>query len=313
MTPDPNTAKEADDLEQSLTSDFDALDKNPPKILFHYTTPDGLLGILKTEKLWFSQTGFLNDSVEATYAHSLICTAIDERLKSPPTPAVNELLLRARKSADIFGAKSSAISSYIACFCEEGDLLSQWRGYGSSGVGFSIGMQAQHLEASAHGDMKSRNLIKVIYNAQEQRDYIGQCLDKFCELVLAWQEAGWEPERNDDLELAHRHLRLTLAQAYLRFKHPGFKEEQEWRLLLLKKPDSDGLSFRAAGARLIPYLEIDMRKMERGTRTSLPIASITCGPSLHPELTIRALDLRLSQTFPKGSVALSSSTAPFRP
>ena len=39
------------------------------KILYHYTTPEGLLGILKNKELWYSHIDYLNDESEIKYTH----------------------------------------------------------------------------------------------------------------------------------------------------------------------------------------------------------------------------------------------------
>ncbi|MDP5226147.1 MULTISPECIES: hypothetical protein [Arthrobacter] len=40
----------------------------------------------------------------------------------------------------------STLSAYVACFCGDVDLLSQWRGYGGGIGGFSIGFARERLE-----------------------------------------------------------------------------------------------------------------------------------------------------------------------
>lgn len=43
-----------------------------PKELYHYTSPKALKGILKSNKLWFSNIYFLNDKSEMKYTYLLI-------------------------------------------------------------------------------------------------------------------------------------------------------------------------------------------------------------------------------------------------
>jgi hypothetical protein len=44
--------------------------------LFHYTTPAGLLGILRDLSLWGSDLRFLNDAQEAIYGRDLVVDAV---------------------------------------------------------------------------------------------------------------------------------------------------------------------------------------------------------------------------------------------
>ena len=41
-------------------------------VLYHYTSPAGLLGIFNSSELWFSDSDFLNDSSESDYFHDTV-------------------------------------------------------------------------------------------------------------------------------------------------------------------------------------------------------------------------------------------------
>ena len=63
--------------------------------------------------------------------------------------------------------------AFIASFTEDGDLLSQWRGYGAGGDGVSIGFDLNKLSLSVidsvfPGDERPPALIKVEYNPERQ-------------------------------------------------------------------------------------------------------------------------------------------------
>lgn len=58
--------------------------------LFHYTTAAGLLGILKSAKLWATDLRFLNDAQEFIYARDTVIRAIElmeNPVLSPTHPA----------------------------------------------------------------------------------------------------------------------------------------------------------------------------------------------------------------------------------
>lgn len=52
------------------------LPEKEPSELFHYTTADGLLGILTKQNLWATDVLYLNDASEFRYADELIVEAI---------------------------------------------------------------------------------------------------------------------------------------------------------------------------------------------------------------------------------------------
>ena len=59
-------------MREQLTTYLKVLKTRPPTILFHYTTPTGLLGISSSKKIWATDIRFLNDKKE--FQHSLDIT-----------------------------------------------------------------------------------------------------------------------------------------------------------------------------------------------------------------------------------------------
>jgi hypothetical protein len=64
-----------------------------PKSLFHYTTAEGLYGILNSKRLWASHIFYLNDAMEFKYAVKLLKDEARARLLSQKDPlgAVGQL------------------------------------------------------------------------------------------------------------------------------------------------------------------------------------------------------------------------------
>ncbi|WP_223643954.1 DUF2971 domain-containing protein [Corallococcus sp. EGB] len=299
-------------LMDDLFPRFFDFDRNPPETIYHYTTPFGFLEILRTKNLWFSQTGFLNDMVEADYAYCMIRDAIEGRLKSPGSEFERSMLGETLLWSKRLGADSADFASYVACFCEDGDALGQWRGYGSSGSGYAIGMEARWLEACTKGNGVSSHLKKVVYDADVQQAYVLQQIDWFCQQVKRAVEMGKESEQ-EHLRVLHFQFRLSLAEAYFRFKHPSFRDEREWRLVVFGKQNNGRLKFRSSGSFIVPYLEVGMGRIDGGQDKGLPIAKIVCGPSPHRDLAARAVSLRVAEYDSAGVVKVETSRVPFRP
>ena len=51
---------------------------NPQQSFYHYTSSNGLNGILNNKKIWFSNTKFLNDEQERYYTYKLLIDEIDK-------------------------------------------------------------------------------------------------------------------------------------------------------------------------------------------------------------------------------------------
>jgi hypothetical protein len=90
----------------------------------------------------------------------------------------------------------------IVSFCENGDLLSQWRAYGAKGSGYSLGFEPSALTRNPLGDHfpSSRLLRKAIYDLPTKRALIGTRLAILRE-VLEPKGAELEAERDDEIRL----------------------------------------------------------------------------------------------------------------
>jgi hypothetical protein len=105
-----------------------------PDIVYHYCGPDGLLGILRSRQIWATSMRHLNDTSEQMYAAEQIRSILGciARETSADAAALPAALLIDRAEEAI---------SYVACFSEHDDLLSQWRAYAPPGGGFALGIE----------------------------------------------------------------------------------------------------------------------------------------------------------------------------
>lgn len=310
MNPNPNIHKECQDLEEEIMDAFRTMDKDFPEHIYHYTDPGGLLGIIESQELWFSQLGALNDSTEITHTVNLIRDTFEAALATARTPSARTFIERAL--SNVIARTKEGIPWFVACFCEKGDLLSQWRGYGSTGGGFSIGFHTNALEACATESESNCALLRVEYDLKKQRSHIHQAISNFVDLIESWVDAGWEPETNTLLDPALDSLGTILLMACIRFKHPAFQEEDEWRLVIGRETNRKDLKFRPAGSRIVPYFKINMRTLRATGRGDLPLAKIFCGPALHPEIAKKSIMLRLAQEPGFKDVPVEASGVPFR-
>ena len=89
------------------------------------------------------------------------------------------------------------------CLSEEGDLLSQWRGYAADASGVSIGFSKEYLmkisEASQSKEKSGFNLKKVAYEIADQEIIIGPTVkDKnFCKqnIIDALKFHGYDTDK----------------------------------------------------------------------------------------------------------------------
>lgn len=150
-------------------------------------------------------------------------------------------------------SRSSPLHVYVSCFCESGDLLSQWRGYGGVG-GYAVGFRSDTLEKRA----------KVFPMAEFENVRYG-----FNESVTG--ASGLFP--------GYLSSETTLMRDYLKpltmIKNDAFEEEQEWRVMIPRDHIDEITKFRVGPVGVTPYLTVDFRPEDVG--------EVVVGPGPHSE------------------------------
>ncbi len=231
----------------------------PPPVVYHYTTSSGTLGILTTGSIWASDVRFLNDASEWAYALSLAEYAI-RSVTAPMHPGWGDL-------AGELG-RLRGMTTFVACFSEARDQLSQWRAYATQG--YAIGFAAAYLSALATTMQPTAIFAPVVYDVARQRDVIAGLLERMVPL---------DPDALDD-GAPLRHLlmgALSIAAAF--FKNPAFEHEQEWRLAILpEEPPAIPrfkVDFRALRGAIVPYTSIGLNGLKASV---LPEVIVGPGP-----------------------------------
>jgi hypothetical protein len=197
-------------------------------LLYHYTTLDGMLGITESASIYASDARYMNDASEMTYASQAISSVVAAVLSEVESEPLKAALPDRPGFANAF---EYGQRPFIACFCEQGDLLSQWRGYGGGEPAFSLGLDLSSLVTLGRLGLNTF-LRKVIYDKTEQERTVRAITQDWVaaasEMILRGKEVGdvfpypaiWALQR-------------ALAEQHLSFKHPSFAEEREWRIIKL--------------------------------------------------------------------------------
>ena len=204
---------------------------------------------------------------------------------------------------------SGNISTYVVCFSEEGDLLSQWRGYANDAQGVALGFDFNMLEKYAQNSSLLR-LEKVIYlSPEERKQLIYNSAKEILFIINTVLNAKMEGNViiEDGLEFGnyiYENIRFNILQQInetVCYKMNGFKEECEWRLYLdnpiNKETDkvelvkmlgndeqwnqvalefiNERLNFQVTSKNIVPYLEISFSEIDK---TNKLIKEIIAGP-----------------------------------
>lgn len=176
------------------------------------------------------------------------------------------------------------------CLSENGDLLSQWRGYADDGRGVSIGFNSEYLTALASArasrDENGFTLRKLLYDPSKQAEIANEHLGSLKPLLEkgAFRSpkgtllAPRSDEETAKIRAATEEAYVVTLEAMLRMfeiKNPAFAEEIEWRLISLsiKRPDNQQNRFRACCEKIVPYLEVPLEGLD-----CRAISTVVLGP-----------------------------------
>ena len=275
--------------------------------MYHYTSQRGLLGIIKTKSLWLTQVACLNDLSEVSHAFSLMKAAI---LKIKPNEE-QPVQMFCDHLINLMDTNSvPRFNIFVISFSENGDLLSQWRGYCSDG-GYSIGFDYETFEKLLTTEGPIPNAIdvelgKCIYDPDEQNKIITEILDntveRYRELIKKSSVSVLDADR---INIILNYM-IPLYRLAPLMKNESFAEEQEWRLIVTLTKNSD-ISYREGIKWIIPYYKLNMVKSEEFLR----VKEIIVGPTLDQFAAINSLE-RFLQSERVAYGRVTASRIPFR-
>lgn len=266
----------------------------------HYTSAQGLLGILGNHEIWLSDADFLNDGREINYAADLIAERLRSKLDamgSPDSPVgkgIQRLLKVTGGGAQQTQWRTSSyeLTPFVASFCTSGDLLSMWRSYAGA-TGFSVEFDTKLVEDSMiQNNVLGGRFVPVTYGAGELETVV----DQLIRMLEAEPNESWINPSFEELKV--------LVTACASTKHEAFSEEKEVRLLGFPvHHNSDLPELRSGAGHLVPFHKVGF--------PAEAIRSITVGPSTHRARSASALRKRLHGSQKGfGYLPIRESTAP---
>lgn len=272
-----------------------------PERLYHYTSAEGVLGIVTKSELFASDLRFLNDARELTFARDVVVAALKDaadELDANPDDDIGPVQARVqlmRYCADKTERLSEWLRVFVTCFCEHGDLLSQWRGYGQL-AGYALGFDRTELGALA--DYRT-TLRKVVYGEQGT-----PALTAMIHRIIDHPPMAHVGARSSAM------VEREVLPMVVHIKDAAFSEEKEWRLAAMRYAhppgDSDDVVHHRAGRLgITPYVKVPFE------RTAL--REICIGPGPYPDLRQQGVEsLLASHGFEEVTVTLSGVAETYR-
>ena len=234
---------------------FDKLMPNTeyPDCVYHYTSGDAILGILKNKELWASHILFQNDKKEAVHAYEILETVLKEKKNDFLQHGLN--IEKLYEFIKVFKGQDT----FTLSFSEKKDDLNQWRSYANTKPAYCIGFSPEDLrqidinENIKHNkSSKIRTIFfKCIYDEETQKKMIENLLDYVLEKKVRNQKI---PVTEDAIYgyILHDFLIMSVL-----FKHPAFAEEKEWRLFF-SPVVHELINIRMGKTNFIPYIKVPL-------------------------------------------------------
>jgi hypothetical protein len=164
----------------------DIFEKAVPPILYHYTGQTGLLGIVENAELWATKIQYMNDATEFGLALRLAREWLDDMISSTHHSAEKAACAALKRSLEGI----DDINIFAICFCEKGDLLSQWRGYAEGNYAYAVGFDPDPLIQI--GDKNDFRLCPCIYEEAIQRKIVDEAVADCIQKDLSFpSKANW--------------------------------------------------------------------------------------------------------------------------
>lgn len=287
------------------------------KFLYHYCSNDVFFSILKNKQLWMSDISRSNDYNELRIFLPDIFYEIEDLYNAKPfelkyNDAIkNNALVDLLRDVDKYISRAQIngfLTSFVVCFSETEDSLSQWRGYANDGKGCSIGFSQSELEQYCKKYQNRILFKKVQYIDPNDADriLINQA-EELLEFIRKLRDEANNLFHGIDLteEIINITMKLLLFGKIedfildsLQYKLKSFDEEKEWRMYFAgitkdektlfadqsdlpswrQKFDKDmilhgKLCFYAKEDCIIPYYPIDLFEL-----SDIPIKQLILGP-----------------------------------
>lgn len=281
--------------------------KGEPKgALFHYTSYDGLIGILKSKNMWLTDYLHLNDEMElkdfklwlnydmvGRHERYMADTKGENLLQMYQHPKDSQKWknhndftnMQAFQSWLNLGFGQEKYASFIGSFSENGNLLSQWRGYCPYGNGVSLGFLPNQLHECA----KSEKMLfgKCVYSEKEKRELASKVMDR---VISYCRDKGLQSENINPFDDGgfFSELEPALLTVASLVKHESFAEECEWRVVRpAEKLESVPLvEYRRGKSTLVPYVDFKLPLHSSG---KVYVNEIFVGPTPNEDLAMRSL------------------------
>jgi len=242
----------------------------------HYTSLQGLVGIVASNEVWLSDHRFVNDPLEYEYGKQLALNTIKDAVSAEMSAEFRRFLDALISSL----SESSGMGIYIGSMSFSADKLDQWKGYGNASESICIKFAGDYgLWNTGNSHPTHLRQQKIIYDKELQVRLIQAIIRVFKRNFDDFRSVTY-PFLKD--------LTWLIESQFILFKHPEYKSEDELRLTIAnldhilanKKP-----KHRITKGMVVPYITTKYISRDPSPPLNrLPIKEIVVSPTSHRDL-----------------------------
>lgn len=234
--------------------------KQPACSLYHYTSSEGLLGMLSSKELWLTHFSFLNDPSELKHGR--------ERIINHANSFVQKTIYDGRLKyfwsifPESFYEACREMDFYINSFSLAENDLTQWRSYANNGRGFCLEFTPNLVHALPNKYENGQTFfLKLRYEKSEIHDSCNQVISMAEEFV---KQCLLDGSSLSDIEfkfIGEMHKEIATLALFLdgQLKHSCYESEKEFRFMWMGKSLFKPEFRLSSQGYLIPYIKLPLQ------------------------------------------------------
>lgn len=239
-------------------------------VVYHYTTMEAMMEIVRGASIWATSIWYLNDTTEGEHFLQLVRQKLPDYLRNHPGQSKDIFhLIEASRDNDRPWIERAPFTTrpFLASFSGEPDSLQHWRSYCPKGNGVSLGFRVECLKrafVSTDEDYREYGVDPAVltrinrikfqaveygYNSDVLEETISDAIERAKKQCLS-------SDQDQSICQTNLFANFMIEKACL-VKHPAFAKENEYRLVVPSAAFLDKfLAFRMVRTTLVPYLNV---------------------------------------------------------
>ena len=267
---------------------------------YHYTSPMGMVGILKGKKIWFTDSDYLNDSSEGHDVFNVIRKVLnnnDHRYKKGFPQEI-------KKAIGGIIDNNVQRKTFLCCFSRDNDSLPMWNYYvkNQNSIGFNIQFDGKRLFDLVSEYYRNYDHNKLIEIKKFGLIYEDDTKSTIIRDILVCCNKYWTDDNTSKINKSIiSEFKKIIYDLRYRFKDSHFSSEKEIRIMIsmsdnifnsmLKRTDELEIKVRDIKNMYVPYIEVPFNSNE----IEYLIKEIGVSPTLNDTLAINSVKTLLQK------------------